>query len=493
MKKILQRLGLTAILLLSFLPTFAYDIEVDGIYYDVSLSDLTCTVTSGDVEYTGDVVIPAELTYNSRSLTVKGIGENAFANCSITSVAIPETVTFIDHYAFYYCTSLTSIIIPNSVTAIGIGAFYNCNTLTSITIPNLVTYIGGLAFCFCESLSTVTLPDSLTSIEPGTFIQCSSLSSIYIPDSVTSIGYGAFINCTSLNLLIIPDAVKEIGDGAFMGCSSLVSMRIPDLVTVIKGGTFAYCESLKSINLGKIRTIEGTAYPLYHDFVSEFYGAFENCSSLTSITIPGSVSHIDIPIWHSHNYDKYIYTYTFKGCNFEQIIFEHSEDDEGVGFYSDGKLCKGSLFSGYDITSAFIDRNLKGNCYFSLPKLKDLTIGSHISSVDVKDINNIETITCLSIVPPKWYCEFSNSQYMNVTIKVPMESLEAYQQAEPWKNFWNLQGVDLSGVDDVTAESDVTETGRYDLNGRPITDGYEGIVIIRYSDGSARKVISAKL
>ena len=104
----------------------AYDVEVDGIYYDIT--GTTATVTSGDNKYSGDIVIPESITYNNSKYSVTSIGDWAFKECSgLTSVTIPNSVTSIGDYAFYDCCSLTSITIPNSVTSIGDGTFYDCN------------------------------------------------------------------------------------------------------------------------------------------------------------------------------------------------------------------------------------------------------------------------------------------------------------------------------------------------------------------------------
>ena len=73
----------------------AYDVEVDDIYYDIS--GTTATVTSCDITYSGDIVIPESITYNNSKYPVTSIGERAF----------------------YFCSGLTSVTIPNSVTSIG--------------------------------------------------------------------------------------------------------------------------------------------------------------------------------------------------------------------------------------------------------------------------------------------------------------------------------------------------------------------------------------
>ena len=137
------------------------------------------------------------------------------------SYTIPDSVTSISDYAFYYCTSLTSIDIPNSVTSIGERAFSGCSSLTSIDIPNSVKSIGNAAFYWCESLTNITIPDGVTNIGERLFQTCTSLMNVTIPDSVTSVGIFAFYACTSLTSVTIPDSVTSIGLCAFAVCTSL--------------------------------------------------------------------------------------------------------------------------------------------------------------------------------------------------------------------------------------------------------------------------------
>ena len=84
------------------------------------------------------------------------IGNRAFSGCGLTSVTIPNSVTSINNYAFWDCSSLQSVTIPNSVTSIGSSAFKGCSSLQSVTIPNSVTSIGKGAFVECYNLKKVT-------------------------------------------------------------------------------------------------------------------------------------------------------------------------------------------------------------------------------------------------------------------------------------------------------------------------------------------------
>ena len=147
------------LLLVALLPllasAYAYDAEIDGIYYSFSGDEATVTYRNTSFNsYSGVVVIPSSVTYNGTTYSVTSIGNSTFAGCtSLTSVTIPNSVTSIGNSTFAGCTSLTSVTIPNSVISIGTQAFYNCRGLTSVTIPNSVTSIGNNAFYGCNNVT----------------------------------------------------------------------------------------------------------------------------------------------------------------------------------------------------------------------------------------------------------------------------------------------------------------------------------------------------
>ena len=200
----------------------AYDIEVDGIYYNLVSKGKIAEVTEGDGKYSGSITIPSSIKVNDAKYTVTSIGKSAFSFCTgLTSITIPNSVTSIGESAFFNCSSLTSITIPNSVTSIVWGCFSGCSSLTSVTIPNSVTSIDMVAFEGCSGLTSVTIPNSVSKIEMDTFSDCSGLTSVTIPNSVASIEYGAFSGCSSLTSITIPNSVRIIESGAFQSCSNL--------------------------------------------------------------------------------------------------------------------------------------------------------------------------------------------------------------------------------------------------------------------------------
>ena len=274
------------------LSTYSFDSE--GLYdVEIELSDSDMK----DIQFAETPLISIEIGDG-----ITSIGEYTFAYCSsLTDVTIGTGITSISSGAFEDCSGLTSIVIPDSVTEIGEYAFSSCSGLTGITIPDSVTTIGNNAFQNCSKLTSITIPDSVIRIGNSAFAYCSGLTSINIPNSVTSIASYAFYDCSGLpvenNLryadtylveaadttqttYTIKENTKWVGDRAFEDCSGLTSIVIPDSVTEIGEYAFRVCTGLTSVNLGSSVTSIGE-------------GAFYQCSGLTGeLVIPNSVTSI---------------------------------------------------------------------------------------------------------------------------------------------------------------------------------------------------------
>ena len=248
MKQTIFKSVMAVLVTLFSLNAHAYDVEVNGIYYNLVPKAKVSEVTSGDNKYKGEVNIPSSIEKDGVTYAVTSIGSSAFYNCTgLTDITIPNSVTSIGSQAFWGCSGLTSINIPNSVTSISSSAFSFCTGLTDITIPNSVNSIGDKTFMGCNRLISVDIPNSVTSIDYAAFVGCSDLSSVIIPNSVTSIKNQVFMDCTSLTSVTIPNSVTSIESWAFYNCTGLTSVTIPNSVQVIQHEAFSGCSKITDV------------------------------------------------------------------------------------------------------------------------------------------------------------------------------------------------------------------------------------------------------
>lgn len=107
-----------------------------------------------------DIIVPDKID----GATVVEIGDHAFTGeKTVKSITLPDTVRWVDSYAFSECTNLEKIDLGSGVEYMGDLVFSYCSSLTSLHIPEGTTTIGAL-FCFCPSLEEVYIPASVTEI-----------------------------------------------------------------------------------------------------------------------------------------------------------------------------------------------------------------------------------------------------------------------------------------------------------------------------------------
>jgi hypothetical protein len=278
-----------------------------------SLSQFDYTTNAGTITITGytgpggSVTIP----FAVNDIPVTSIGQNAFFDCTnVTSIMIPGSVTSIGEAAFIDCSGLASVNVPNSVISIGNYAFLGCTSLTIVTIPGSVNDIGYGAFSGCNSLTGVYFMGNAPSVDPNVFSSDSTATVYYSSGNTgwsstfaglssllwnssslsqfnftanagtfTITGYIGTGGAVTIPFVINGLPVSGIGYDAFYPCSSITSVTVPGTVSSIGGSAFSFCVNMTNATLlDGVTTIPGEA--------------FFNCSSLTNVTIPASVTSI---------------------------------------------------------------------------------------------------------------------------------------------------------------------------------------------------------
>ena len=294
----------------------AYDVRIDGIYYNLDHKNRTAEVTTifspwHDTAYSNLSVadIPSTITYRRRSYTVTGIGDLAFnGRQRLQKVTLPPTITYIACCAFCDCSNLSEITLPKSIRRIGLMAFSRCVSLPTIELPDSLEHIGQEAFADCTGLRFVRIPKALKKIETSCFSGCTGMDTLIISEGVEYIGFLAFSQCTGLSSVTIPGSIKHIGTKAFES-AALTRVSIPKTVYSIDFNIFAGCTNLVSVDVEEgnpyLCSVDGVlyakdttiliAYPIGRpDTVVAIRegvtiisrNAFSDCTALQTIVLP---------------------------------------------------------------------------------------------------------------------------------------------------------------------------------------------------------------
>ena len=311
--------------------------------------------------------------------------------------------------------------------AIGSYTFYRCRTLKSLKLPSGVTRIGSSAFEECYGLTSLTIPSGVTEIGSSAFKWCSGLTSLNLPSGVTKIGSSAFEECSGLTSLTIPSGVTSIGESAFYGCSGLTSLTIPSGVTEIGSFAFQYCTGLTSLTLPSGITKIGSS-------------AFDGCTGLK-----------DVSFYINGDFE----TYLTKGHPYIDV-------NCGIEYYLNGKK----------ITSVVIPSTIT-------------TLGSYA----FKNCRDLTSVTVSWQSPISAGSAFYGVDRSKCTLYVPQGTEQDYWLADVWGDFGKIVEYDPTGIDKVTTSTDAKELSRYSVNGQRLSAPAKGLNIVKYSDGSVKKVV----
>ena len=481
---------------------------------------------------------------------VTSIGGEAFESCSsLTSVNIPEGVTSIDWFAFKDCRSLTSVNIPGSLKEIKLSLFKNCTSLTDVYISEGVTSIWSGAFSGC-AISNIRIPNSVTYIGQNVFENCTNLYSIHLSSQMTSIESETFAGCKNLRSLNIPSSITRI-EADFCKGSAIKYLYFdnPSTPPRLKGdvtrkdyfrfivivpdgsydtyfysdwGLFAIRErgdiitNTKKIHIDQAGTLRDildldTAWKLtevvitgelnLNDFLylREAAGCLD-ISGEDAVRYDGVLQNLDLS--NAKLIDDGNFSYDFVGFYWDkdQIHFYSLDEEASIG--DNGKSFQGLFACLYGLDTVRLPRNLTTigrYAFYDDSNLFTVEIPESVTEIDSYAFAcpNLINIYCHGATPANIADEtvFSEIDKNQCTLYVPEGSVEAYRTAKYWKDFKNIKEKYYSstGINKVNtysgSQKEVHEISRYSINGQRLNAPTRGINIVKYSDGTTKKIM----
>ena len=337
------------------------------------------------------------------------------------TIEIPETfegatVRKIGEKAFYSNVKpyVKKVVLPDTITYVGDYAFYD--TDIEVNVPAYLEYAGQRSFGYTK-LTTTRLPSTLTTIGACAFADCDSIVDVNFSPSLKKVGNDAFSDCDGITEIVFPNGIEYIG--AFDNCSNLTSITIPNMKNGTINGSFGDCKALKNVTIGNL---ENTVVGRY---------TFSGCTALES--------------FHFANVeDSELCEYFFKGCTSLKTVTFNEIDNciLGENFFADCTALESVNFG--DSVNFTIPANMFKNC----TALKNVYFGE-VNGLTISD-NAFKGCTSLS--------NFNYTSLKNVTI-----GDYAFSECESltWFNFDVVNSIgeyafSKSGIESVEIPAGVT-------------------------------------
>lgn len=445
----------------------------------------------------------------------KAILDFAFCQQSnIQSVVLPNSVTSVHVQAFANCPNLETIVLPNSLSVIEDETFSNCTKLSSINLPQNVSIIGANAFRACSSLLHIEWPQQLTNIGASAFYECTQLDNVdAIPASIEKIGAKAFYNTAweqrqpagyiyihnvfyaytgelteNLHINIKP-GTTYISGGAVSHClvingryseNIVRKLTIPTTVKEIEDKTFASCTKLDTIicaanNVPIIgeNTFSKKAYENAKLFVfdyllsdyryGDFWRNFVNIQPITDYSSFDSKTFMSDGLYYNIINDtiapfevEITYTWgagsSFVTKNYTELTTLHipsTVEYQGV-VYNVTHVGKQAFYNAQKLQRVVMSENIK-------------TIGAFAFANTSEMRSSLSEVTCYATTPPVMRdreSEAENPAFLGVSVSeiplyVPAESIDAYKEANQWKELGQILPIESTSVDYVEHPSSV--------------------------------------
>ena len=325
--------SLAALLVATCLPAVAsaQNFMSGGIGYHVLSSEDHMVEVTGKqncTPYSGNINIPATVTYNGETYDVVALGEQAFSQASLSGIIIPSSVTQIKYGCFLFANCPSTINVPASVTDIETLAFAAFN-LNAINVdennPNFMSMdkmlfskdTTTLVECLMTKSGVVTLPQRTRHLAANAFAYCQNITGVTLPEGLESIGYWAFVDNQHLNNVVIPSSVTHIAPGPFVNCPALVNLSIAE------GNTHYYMDGMMIYSTGgdSLVSCHKSADSVFLPNTLRYVNGFGGNSNVKYVHVPDGVTtigneafngsslrSIDLPS-HLHFIDEYAFYY----------------------------------------------------------------------------------------------------------------------------------------------------------------------------------------